>query len=848
MPLTRSRVIDRIRAATTYPISLVLAPAGFGKTTAIRQALASFDNTIVVATPSGATLEQFVDTFARCCSLRYPAMAVPPYEEVPAQDHFDRQVELYASWAIVHLRDSESIIVVDDLQNSDHDPAVSAFLIKVADALKDRIRWIFSSRTHSNLPITRWQAYGDADAPLTAQALRMSVPEAIEFALSLGCPATSDEIARWVDQTHGFPVPIAYAIRLAAHRGVVDEIMDGTRSVTFSFLAEQLWASLRIPERTLLEVAAFLPPLHPHVYDDAGLDNASGFIFHLCDEIAFLELTPVGIFSMHDLFRDFIKQQVLRSGPHVQRSRIATAVRALLVAEYYSDALELLLEYSDTNALTDSVEHLPDIDINPSLKQAIVSATSRVDLSDLGPALLCIQTEYWSWFGDSHKSMKYAEALLKRPDVKSKHLLCVVRAISRVTNFQNEGHQRAWLARMKPIVSRLSEADRALGHAYHASFLARYQETQGEAQSLVREIRHEIELLEPSSRIDAQVAIGTALYYTGDNSEAVDATRDAVATALTINNQRELARSLNNLGLMLLLLFDAEVVCIFDPLRDAVEKTGSWRFAHVSHWMQTSYYALAADLPSATASQAIQLAITPSEESQRTAYAHVRRHSANLCHVIAEEYSAVLDDYNRSALPRARDAAYEIHTSAAAAYAFTFNVTEGDRALSSSEALRESFSSLELRTVLPAQLMAIVAAGALGRWQHARRLFEKQDWTLPSLALLKRGLESFCGGPPFPGVLEAMKPCLRQPFIGLTALLVMRVVERDAMHRSELSLTAAELEVLRLVALGRSNKEIATVRSRSVETVKRQVASLYQKLGVENRTSAVAVARSRGLV
>jgi DNA-binding NarL/FixJ family response regulator len=56
------------------------------------------------------------------------------------------------------------------------------------------------------------------------------------------------------------------------------------------------------------------------------------------------------------------------------------------------------------------------------------------------------------------------------------------------------------------------------------------------------------------------------------------------------------------------------------------------------------------------------------------------------------------------------------------------------------------------------------------------------------------------------------------------------------------------MEVLRLLGLGKSNKEIAADRSRSVETVKRQVASLYQKLGVENRTGAVAVARSRGLL
>ena len=46
----------------------------------------------------------------------------------------------------------------------------------------------------------------------------------------------------------------------------------------------------------------------------------------------------------------------------------------------------------------------------------------------------------------------------------------------------------------------------------------------------------------------------------------------------------------------------------------------------------------------------------------------------------------------------------------------------------------------------------------------------------------------------------------------------------------------------------KSNKEIATVRDRSEETVKRQLGFIFRKLGVENRTSAIAVARERQLL
>jgi len=61
-------------------------------------------------------------------------------------------------------------------------------------------------------------------------------------------------------------------------------------------------------------------------------------------------------------------------------------------------------------------------------------------------------------------------------------------------------------------------------------------------------------------------------------------------------------------------------------------------------------------------------------------------------------------------------------------------------------------------------------------------------------------------------------------------------------------LTARELEVLREVALGRSNPEIAAVLGVSDETVKTHVAHLLAKLQVENRAQAIVQALKRGLV
>ena len=62
------------------------------------------------------------------------------------------------------------------------------------------------------------------------------------------------------------------------------------------------------------------------------------------------------------------------------------------------------------------------------------------------------------------------------------------------------------------------------------------------------------------------------------------------------------------------------------------------------------------------------------------------------------------------------------------------------------------------------------------------------------------------------------------------------------------ALTARELEVLRLVARGLSNKEIAADLGITTHTVKYHLATVLEKLGVRSRTEAVSLGVRKGLV
>lgn len=70
----------------------------------------------------------------------------------------------------------------------------------------------------------------------------------------------------------------------------------------------------------------------------------------------------------------------------------------------------------------------------------------------------------------------------------------------------------------------------------------------------------------------------------------------------------------------------------------------------------------------------------------------------------------------------------------------------------------------------------------------------------------------------------------------------------DRMRAPQISLSAREMEVLDLVAAGRSNGDVAAALFVSETTVKSHLAHIFSKLGVASRTAAVSAARNRGIL
>jgi LuxR family maltose regulon positive regulatory protein len=171
------------------------------------------------------------------------------------------------------------------------------------------------------------------------------------------------------------------------------------------------------------------------------------------------------------------------------------------------------------------------------------------------------------------------------------------------------------------------------------------------------------------------------------------------------------------------------------------------------------------------------------------------------------------------------------------------------------EAAEAGEQARELVEILTLQALALWAsnekARAVDALSDALALAAPEDYVRtfvdegpPMVALLSGMLQSRRGGRPDP-------PCripVCYPRKLLTALERDQARAASSAARTAGPLSERELEVLRLIASGKSNRRIAEDLFVSMGTVKTHVNNLYRKLDVGSRTQAVARARESGLL
>jgi DNA-binding NarL/FixJ family response regulator len=132
------------------------------------------------------------------------------------------------------------------------------------------------------------------------------------------------------------------------------------------------------------------------------------------------------------------------------------------------------------------------------------------------------------------------------------------------------------------------------------------------------------------------------------------------------------------------------------------------------------------------------------------------------------------------------------------------------------------------------------------------RKAHKRSTGLVTVALVEHDHSRLVEAAVAAGAVASLPPSTTMLEVARLALAALAELQRSADGASGLRvrarLTRRETEILRLVAEGRSNREVAKLLWVTDQTVKFHLANTYRKLGVRNRVEASHWASGRGLV
>ena len=877
--VSRPRLIEKLEPEADRRLTLVSAPAGFGKTTLLG---AWAEERAARGHPvAWLSLDEGDNDPARF--LSYLVAALGAAEEgigesilAALRSPEPSQIEALTATLVNDMAalPGELDLVLDDYHLIDSE-SVHKIVSFMLERLPEGVRLVLSGRVDPPLPIARLRARGQI-AELGAAELSFTREEAAAFLKGMmGLDLTVQDVAKLEGRTEGWIAGLqlaALSVRGREDASGFVESFSGSHRDVLDFLAEEVL--YRQPEhvKNFLLRTSIPDSLTGSLCDAlAGrtdgqemlerLERENLFVVALDDERRW--------YRYHHLFRDFLRGRLEREEPelvgdlHLRASAwyegnrlVAEAVGHALSAPDHALAARLIergvegavergegatalrwLEALPTeakrrrprlfaqHAVTLVITGRPD-DVEPLLEEAERAAGEAIDGED-GPFVLGLAGAVRSWRarlrGDAAEAAELARrALALLPDgeasVRNFAAVCLGEALRTTGDLTGAGVAFAEAA----------EIGRATGHEYgrlvgivmHARVRAEQGRLRDADEAFRRALRQLAEGgfgLLPAAGV-VHVGMADLLYERDDLDGAERALRRGVDLAERSGEASTLVWA---------------YVALSRTKRARRDEDGALEMARKAERVAR---ASGADLQIAiAASWMARLRLMRGDLAQAVDIEQERAANADGAADAARAVDRMTTARLLHARGRHREALRMLEGLRGAAEA-------GGRARDLVEILLLRASALWASSRKEWAVSALAEALALAAPEGYVRTFV--DEGAPMAALLSGVLEFRQGGR-----TDALR---RVPAHYLRKLLA--VLERDAAPAGSSAaglsdpLTSRELEVLRLMASGQSNRGISSELFVGVGTVKTHANNIYRKLGAHSRTQATARARELGLI
>ena len=849
----RTRINERLARAAQYPVTLIVAPAGFGKTVALRDFLAAakVDAVRYDVRREDATLFTFAHGFAEALAPVAPAAKAGFPACAQRLLGESDPLEQLAQWFAEYLRDKYCTIVIDDLHHAAADRRCAPLIVSLIERTAGRVNWIIATRTDSGLPVASWLAYGRIDVPIGEDELRFTTEEAFLASEASATPVDGYEIEALRQLTDGWPVAMTLALRTKLHAGDLQSTSAGTRELLYRYLAEQVMHALSDRQRAVLFETCVLPSFDFGAVDALGVTREE--IEELRRDVSFLTESATGAFRYHDLFRDFLETELRRSGASAWNTTLERVGSAM---ESRGDDLAALRLYSRAHSSVAIARVLRRS--GASLFERGEGETLEASLRELDPAqrvdaaALGVKAMLEAARGHFELAQRdFVDAIERAPD-DAMRLLLVHRYAIELIRQENSAIEllEPYLADMSlpPSVSvpmlatfatalaragRTEEAVRSIGRAIES--------IDGTVDDVVRARFYQqaayVHHLQPGrghawayANLAIELAVANGLYEVAARAYSVlytivyDDEDDPVESLVLLERLIECARKAGSLQTRLYGLmasFEIQVERGDDEAVEALEH--EMERASVTLTQTRAETLLPARAMRAASEADFQHAFALLEGTGAT-QGNTERRALREAEIALYAYACGQTEAADAARLRAVDALAECH-------AITRRTTRTRVMLSLAELIR-GHSAVAHRYISEAERAGAVRSRRLRSLVHAARAICRRS--------LHQGQDS--------DIVAALDRLRADQFGGVARMLGALPFAHTTESSSYALLTPSERGILAALARGASTKDIASQTARSAQTIDTHIRSICRKLQCSGRREAVALAMRSGWV
>ena len=861
--IERPRLLERLAEGTQRALTLVVAPAGFGKTTLVATwaQTASIPVSWFSLEPADRSTERFLKYIIHSIQQIAPQTGNTALALLHSGRAFSEEGVLYSLINDFAEIPHDFTLILDDYHAADS-PEISEIIQFLLEHRPANFHLSIASRTIPDLNLVRLRAL-DQVTEVSTTDLRFNPEEVCAFLEEvMDMKLAPDELTRLNQSTEGWAVGLQLAA-IALTRKPVDWKIPAGQAHIFDYLAEEVLRheSTQVQEfliRTAL-FDRFCMSLCEVLFDPS---------FSINDLLAYVERSNLFLISLdssriwfryHALFTDFLRQQMARRHPEQIPSLYRKASLWSEQNEILDDAIHYATHAKDFERAADLIESTY-IDL---LQRGEQSALIEW-LSDLPPELVrqrprLLLAQGWASIlaVDVDSASAYAEqAEALTPADESGDRLRGEAGALRILSGIFQGRVTAAEDISETFVL-LSEQDDFLHSLLHFnlglnSLLS--GETRKAVEAFTETLHLTSELDNPLVTILSLTQLGETHQIRGEPVLAEQAFQQAIQYAQKTLGQRTFLLGMPYVSY-------AELLREQNRFEEAIQfaKQG---IAYCNLWQPTAsldgYLALAR---LETGRRDWQTAFTRFEQALQTAERTRSFLDDTFVNIFRVRAYLLQSDLTRATQWMQTLSAGEI-TGKAYHFREMFQLVKLRlqvlRGESISAELAELLPGIERRERVAPYIEALILRSyAL---HNARQHADAIDSLSRALRMGAQGgyVRIFADeGKSLLNLLEQYLDRLDAPAKYLKDILDLMRREVETAHPSALkpasaknliSLTRRELDVLHLLAEGKSNQEIADELVLALNTVKKHVGNILSKLGVANRTQAVMVAKENGWI